>query len=283
VGTNDRADRERLAALTVTTPHLGLLDRLSPGCKPYSPSVPYFGCRRTSFNLKEVSMNSLQAVGLTFANTDLTKAWSIPKFPTLNVEALLEVHRKNVVALTKASQVVCDGLTTLARRERDLFKSTVDDYTKVTSDVLTETSVEERATKQVDVAGHIYASSVARFLELSDIAVKTNVSAVDILNARVTEGFDEFMALFAGRGAPTTATSAGPSITAEPIAVVEEVGPIGTAVAAVPSTATGTPRSAPRTARAAKAASKTSQRASKAASKTTARAAKAGRRRTLRN
>jgi hypothetical protein len=51
-------------------------------------------------------MNSLQAVGWTSANTDLTKAWSIPKYPTLNVEALLEVHRKNVVALSKANQVV---------------------------------------------------------------------------------------------------------------------------------------------------------------------------------
>ena len=196
-------------------------------------------------------MNSLQAVGLTFANTDLTKAWSIPKFATLNVEALLEGHRKNVVALTKANQVVFDGLTTLARRERDLFKSTVDAYTKVTGDVLTGTSVEEKATKQVDVAGHIYASSVARFLELSDIAVKANASAVDILNARVTEMFDEFRALFAGRG--TTATSAEPSITAEPVALVEEITLIENAVAAVPSTAAGTPRSATRTTRAAKA------------------------------
>ena len=245
---------------------LDLLDRPSPRLSPTACRVPLLGGRRTSFNFKEVSMNSLQDVGLTFAITDLTKAWSIPKFATLNVEALLEGHRKNVVALTKANQVVFDGLTTLARRERDLFKSTVDDYTKVTSDVLTGTSVEERATKQVDVAGHIYASSVARFLELSDIAVKTNVSTLEILNARVTEVFDEFRALFAGRGAPTTATSVGPSITAEPIDVVEEVAPIGNAVAAVASTATGTPRSAPKTSRA------------KAASKTTARAAKARRR-----
>jgi phasin family protein len=211
-------------------------------------------------------MNSLQAAGFPFANTDLTKAWSIPKFPSLNIEALLEVHRKNAAALTKANQVVFDGLKTLAQRERDLFKSTVDDYTKVTSDVLAGASVEERATKQADGARHIYASSVARFLELSDIAVKTNVSAVDILNARVTEVFDEFRALFAGRGAPTTATSVGPSITAEPIAVVEEVAPIGDAIAAVSPTATGTPPSAPRTAaRAAKAASKPSARSAKAA------------------
>ena len=224
-------------------------------------------------------MNSLQTVGWPFANTELTKVWSIPKFPMFNIGALLEVHRKNAAAWTQANRVVFDGLKTFAQRERDLLQSTVDDFTNVTRDLLTGASVEERATKQVDGAGRIYASSVAHFVELSDIAVKTNVSAVNILNARVTEMFDEFRALFAGRG--TTATSAEPSISAEPVALVEEVALIENAVAAVPSTATGTPRSAPRTARAAKA-SKTSASGSKAASKTTARAAKATRRGTSR-
>jgi phasin family protein len=218
-------------------------------------------------------MNSIQAVGFPFANTDFSKAWSIPKFPILNVESLLDEHRKNVVAMTKANQVVFDGLKTLAQRERDLFRSTVEDYTKVTSDVLTGTSVQERATKQVDGAGHIYASSVACFLELSDIAVKTNVSALDILNTRVTEVFDEFRALFTARKAPATATSGGHSITAELNAVVEDLAVVEDAVAAAPSTATSAP------ARGAKATSKTSARAPKAASKTTGRAAK-GRRRT---
>lgn len=222
-------------------------------------------------------MNSLQAIGLTFPYTDLTKAWWVPKFPTLDVEALLEGHRKNVDAVTKANRAVFDGLKRVAEREGDRFKSTVDDYTEVTSDVLTRKSVQERATKQVDAAGHMYASSVARFLELSEIAAQTNFSAMAILNARVTEVFDDFRALFTEHGAPTTEISAGPSVTADPIAVLDEVTPRGSAVAAVPFIATGALRTAPRIARTAKAASK---RVSKAASKTTGRAGKASRRTT---
>ena len=220
-------------------------------------------------------MNSFQAVGWPLANTELTKAWSIPNL--FNIEALLDVHRKNAAAWTQASRVVFDGLKTFAQRERNVLQSTVDNCTNVTSDLLTGASVEERATKQVDGAGRIYTSSVAHFMELSDIAVKANVSAVNILNARVIEMFDEFRALFAGRG--TIATSAEPSITAQPVALVEEVALIENA--AVPSTATGTPRSATRTTRAAKAL-KTSASGSKAASKTTARVAKATRRGTSR-
>ena len=92
-------------------------------------------------------MNSRQSVGWPLANTELTKVWSIPKFPMFNIEALLELHRKNAAAWTEANRVVFDGLKTFAQRERDLLQSTVDDYTNVTSDLLTGASVEERVTK----------------------------------------------------------------------------------------------------------------------------------------
>jgi len=197
-------------------------------------------------------MNSFQAAGFPFANADLTKAWVNSKLPSLNIEALLEVHRKNAAALTNANQVVFNGLKTLAQRQGDLFKTTIDDYSKVTRDVLAAASFEERATKQADAAQHIYVSSGARFRELSDIAVKTNVTAVDIQNARVAEAFDEFRALFAAPVAPTTATSVVPtSVIAEPVIVVEEeVTPVGDAVAPIEpkATVTAAPTTAPKTA-----------------------------------
>jgi phasin family protein len=197
-------------------------------------------------------MNSLQAAGFPFATTDLTKPWVNFKLPSLDIGALLEAHRKNAAALTNANQVVFDGLKTLAQCQGDLFKTTVDDYSKVNSDVLAGASFEERATKQADAARHICVSTVARYRELSDIAVKANVTAVDILNARVTEAFDEFRALLAAPVAPTTtATSVAPtSVIAEPVAVVEEVASVGDAVDPVEPkpTVTAAATTAPKTA-----------------------------------
>jgi phasin family protein len=235
-------------------------------------------------------MNLLQAAGFPFANTDLTKAWVDPRLAS----ALLEAQHKNAAALINANQVVFDGLKTLARRERDLFESTVADYSKVTNDALALVSFEEKASQQADAARHIYESSVARLRELSDIAVKTNVTAIDILNARVTEVFDEFRALFAAAVEPTTTTSAGPpSVIAEPLGVIveEKVAPVGNAVASVEPTATAEPKTAARTAKStpktaaptAKATPKTAARAAKATSKMPARAAKTARRPTSRS
>jgi phasin family protein len=207
-------------------------------------------------------MNALQTARFPFANTDMTKAWSIFRFPSINFEALFEAHRKNAAALTRASQVVFDGLKTLAQCERNLFKSTIDDYTKATSDFLASASIEERATKQADAARQIFVSNVVRCRELSDIAVKTNVIAVDILNARISEVFDEFRALVA----PATATSLEPTpVIAEPVAVVGGVAP-------APKTAARAGRAAPkRAARAAKAAPRMARRAAKTVRRPTSR------------
>jgi phasin family protein len=185
--------------------------------------------------MKDVPMNSFQAAGFPFVNADLTRAWSNLKLPSLKIGELLEVHRKNASALSNANQVVFDGLTTLAQRQGELLKATVNDCSKVTREALTGASFEERATKQADAARHICVSSVACLQELSDIAMKTNVTAVDILNARVSEALDEFRALFAASVAPTTVTTvAATSVIAEPVAVVEEV-PDADAVAAEPA------------------------------------------------
>ena len=66
-----------------------------------------------------------------FPKTDLIKAWFA--LPSLNIGALHEAHRKNAAAITSANQAVFDGLNTLAQRQADLFKTTVEDCSRLTA------------------------------------------------------------------------------------------------------------------------------------------------------
>ncbi|MBI2741627.1 MAG: phasin family protein [Rhodospirillales bacterium] len=226
-------------------------------------------------------MNSFQAAGFSFANPDLAKAWTGFRLPSLGIDALLQVHRNNAAALTNAGQVMFDGLKTLAQHQGESFKVTVDHYGKLASGAMAGASFEERTARQVDAARHICVSSVVRFQELSDIAVKTNIAAAEILNARVSSAFDEFRALFAAPVAPTTAAAmATPPVADEPPAAAEAVSeeeaiateppslveaiPDDNAVAAVePEPADSAPTTAPKpkkAARSAKAARRPSSR-----------------------
>lgn len=215
-------------------------------------------------------MNSFQAAGFSFANPDLAKAWTGFRLPSLGIDALLQVHRNNAAALTNAGQVMFDGLKTLAQHQGESFKITVDHYGKLTSGVMAGASFEERTARQVDAARHMCVSSVVRFQELSDIAVKTNIAAADILNARVSSAFDELRALFAAPVTPpAVAAIATPPVTDEPPAAAEAVSdaiaaeplplaeavPDDNAVAAVePEPADSAPTTAPKPKKAARSA-----------------------------
>lgn len=175
-------------------------------------------------------MNSFRAASFPFASADLTKPWAGFKLPAFKLDTLLEAHRKNADALTNANHVVFDGLNRMAQCQGELFTTTVNDFSRVTRDVVAGASFGEKSTNQVDAVRHIYVSSVAGLRELSDIAVRTNVTAVDILNTRVSEVFDEFRALFAMPAAP--AAISAPEVVAEPVTVVEEEAPANVAASA---------------------------------------------------
>ena len=133
--------------------------------------------------MKDVPMNSLQVAGFPFAYTDLTKAWVNFDLPFLPFAGLREAHRKNAAALTCAGQVIIDCLQTLAQRQAQLFKSTIDDYSKVAR------GGANQADSSQQVADHLR--------ELSAITVQANLTAMDILSGRITEAFDELKSVFA--------------------------------------------------------------------------------------
>jgi len=74
-----------------------------------------------------------------------------------------------------------------------ILQKQIDDYSKVTSCVMAAKLFEERVTNQSDTSLH----GVGHLRDLSDIAVKANVTVIDILNGRITEAFDELKAVFA--------------------------------------------------------------------------------------
>jgi phasin family protein len=142
-------------------------------------------------------MNLLTLGVLPFAFTDLTKVWTSCGFPFRNIEAVREAQHKNAATLTSINQAILEGLTTAAHLQAKFLQSTIDDYRKVTTDVLASNSLQEGAAKQIDGNGRVYLSSFGHVRELSDVAVGANVSAVDILNNRVGEVFDELKAAVA--------------------------------------------------------------------------------------
>jgi phasin family protein len=143
-----------------------------------------------------------------------------PALPFVPLAALFDAHCKNAAAFTSVHRVLVDGLTTLAKQQGALFTTTVDDCSRATGEVLASASLGESTTKQAEAARQVCVSTFDRLRALSDITVKANVAALDILSARVVEAFDDLTVLLAPPA--TNAVAAASSAIDESGAVVEE-------------------------------------------------------------
>lgn len=162
-------------------------------------------------------MNLSQATLLPFSGEDLAKTWASLKASPVKMDVLFEMHRRNADAMMNANHVIFDGLNRMAQRQGEVFATTLNDFSKATFGVLADESWTERATSQVDVARHVYVSSIACLRELSEMAIRTNITALDLLNARTGEAFDEFRGLLSASMSPATIGAEAKSVVAEPV------------------------------------------------------------------
>lgn len=124
-------------------------------------------------------------------NFDPAAAFAPLALPTVDVDALISAQRRNVEALTVASQVAADGVKTFATRQTDIVRGVFDDYAKAMNALMGVSDPQTGAVKQAELAKASFEKSVDSVRELAEIATKTQAKTLDVLNKRVAEGIDE--------------------------------------------------------------------------------------------
>jgi phasin family protein len=132
-----------------------------------------------------------------FADFDFTKIAGEFKLPTVNVETFVETGRKNFAAMTTLSTSAVESIKAIATRQGDMFRSAMEDFSKHNSDVMSASTIEEKAAKQIDFAKKSYELAVANTKELTDLYTKSSTEAFEALSARVAELTEEVKAAIA--------------------------------------------------------------------------------------
>ena len=132
-----------------------------------------------------------------FADFDFSKMAGEFKIPTVNVETMVETGRKNFAAMTTLSTSAVESIKAIATRQGDMFRSAMEDFSKHGSDVMSASTIEEKAAKQIDFAKKSYELAVANSKELADMYTKSQTEAFETLSARVAELTEEVKAAIA--------------------------------------------------------------------------------------
>ena len=132
-----------------------------------------------------------------FTDFDFSKFAGEFKFPTLNVESIVESNRKNFAAFTTASTSTVEALKTIAQRQGDMVRAAFEDFSKHGSEVLAAATVEEKTAKQIDFAKKSYDVALANAREIGELYTKGQTEAFGVINERIAELTDEVKAAIA--------------------------------------------------------------------------------------
>jgi phasin family protein len=126
-----------------------------------------------------------------------TKFFSDIKFNGFDVEAVMAAQRRNIEAFTAANQAALEGLQTLAKRQAEMVRQSVDEANKAVKELLAAGSPEEKAARQTELTKVAFERAVSNTRELTQLVARSQSEAIDVINKRVAEGLDEVKGLLA--------------------------------------------------------------------------------------
>jgi phasin family protein len=122
---------------------------------------------------------------------DVTKVMGDFRVPALDVEAVVASQRKTIEALTQANQLAVEGVQAVARRQVEIARQAVEEYTSFFREIARPGTAEEKIAKQAEAVKGALEKGLSNARELTALVTKANAEAFDVLNKRVAEGLDE--------------------------------------------------------------------------------------------
>lgn len=114
--------------------------------------------------------------------------------PSMNGNDFMAVQKKNLEVMTAANRIALEGMQALARRQAEIVRQSTEEFGKAARELTDSKSFEDSLAKQADMVKDAYEQALANVRELTEMTVKSQSEAAELINARVTEGFDEFKA-----------------------------------------------------------------------------------------
>ena len=126
-----------------------------------------------------------------FFDLDVNKLFGDFRVPSLDVEAVVASQRKNIEALTQANQLAVEGVQAVARRQVEIARQAIEEFSAMVQGFTQPGTPEERLAKQAELAKVALERGLSNARELTELVTKANTEAFNVINKRVTEGLDE--------------------------------------------------------------------------------------------
>ena len=123
---------------------------------------------------------------------DFSKALGDMRAPTVDLETVVSMQRKNMEALTQANQLALEGAQAIMRHQLEMTRRSMEEFSAMFTGLFQPNgSMEDRLAKHADFSKTAMEKSMTNARELADLVTKANNDAFSVLSRRVAETLEE--------------------------------------------------------------------------------------------
>lgn len=113
------------------------------------------------------------------------------KLSNVDVDAILEHHRKNLEALEKSARASAAGASTLMAKQREMLEEAMREATAMAESYRTPGTPRELVARQTEFARKAFESAVGNAGEVAGLVRKSGTESLDILRERIKQAMAE--------------------------------------------------------------------------------------------
>ena len=123
--------------------------------------------------------------------TDLSKIMQDYQMPGVDWQELMASQQKNLEALTRANQVLFEGAQAVVQREVEILQKAMQEFAEASRELIQEGDVRLQAQKRLELAKASFETALQNMRELAELATRSNREALEVINRRALESFEE--------------------------------------------------------------------------------------------
>jgi phasin family protein len=108
---------------------------------------------------------------------------------------LMAAQQKSWEALGQANKVWLEGTQKVVRREVEILQNALAEAAAASKDMLREGDARAAAEKRLELAKSTFEKAIGNIRELSEAASRANRDALEVIQQRALEGFDEIKSM----------------------------------------------------------------------------------------
>ncbi len=130
-----------------------------------------------------------------FDPMDVAKMFTEMNVPGVDWKEVMASQQKNITALTEANQRLMEGAQAVMQQQSAIMSSAMAELTAATQELMKDGDPQTSAQKRFDLAKTSFESAVTNMQELAELAGQSNSEAMEIINKRAAEAFEEIRTL----------------------------------------------------------------------------------------